>query len=298
MSSEIIHNLYKELGIFTCHHPAHKQFGYEVSPYHVFQVKKCHPSGCVEFLWRCHQLEKGHPCPRKYKHVGRGCASCKHYHEDKLNYWPEASLDQRELAEFIDEIRQYQGWLEEMNGKTVEFSGEIDGIAPHLEMRRDEHGDHVSLDGFYISFESGHLGTDLFDDRLYMKIFGNSLERYDFAPGDHLECRAIFTETRGRIILQKPSRIENTPNGASRQVNVSRALVGRATGKIIQAPAEICENCPYLSLIDIEDARRRVPVYYRRYYCLRGLTDPVTCPVRLGALLELGDAGIKKSRRF
>ena len=310
MAPEIIRNLYKAQGVFTCHHPAHKQFGYEVSPYHIFLVKKCHPSGCVEFLWRCHQLEKGHPCPRKYKHVGRGCASCKYYHEDKLTYSPESPLEKEEIAEFVDELREYQGWLEGMSagscgqGKVVEFSGKIDGIAPHLEMHLDERGNHVSMDGFYLAFERGHIGQDLFDDRLYMKIFGNLLERYDFAPGDHIECRAVFTETRGRIILQKPSRIEHTRNGGKRHVNVSRALVGRATGKIIstgscgQSPADLCNSCPYMSLIDVEDVRRRKPVYYRRYYCLRGLTDPETCPVRLGEILEQSHSGTKRVRRF
>jgi hypothetical protein len=180
----------------------------------------------------------------------------------------------------------------------VEFSGTINSLAPHLQMRRDEKGDHVSMDGFYIAFERGHLGQDLFYDRLYLKIFGNTLERYDFAPGDRLECRALFTETRGRIILRKPTRIEHAKNGGHRHVNVSRALVGRATGKTIAGPAELCKECPYVSLIDVEDSRRRNPVYYRRYYCLHGLTDPETCPVRLEKLLEGEGAGRKSVRRF
>jgi hypothetical protein len=294
----IIRNLYKAAGIFICRHPAHKQFGYEVSPYHVFRVKRCHGKGCVEFLWRCHFFEKGQACPRGFKHVGRACFSCKQYHENKINYLAETTLDQTGLKEFIDRFREYEGWLESMCGRLIEFAGEIDSISPHMEMHIEANGRSIEMDGFYIRFERGHIDCHIFDDRLYLKLSGNQFERLKAAPGDHLECKAYFTESRGRIILRKPKQIDIDRNGGKSNLNVSRALVGRATGRIIIETIEPCKGCPYLSLVDIDDRSRQTPSLYRRFYCLRGVDDPENCPVRLAGLLPSGSHDHIPRRRF
>lgn len=298
MAPEVIRNLYKAQGVFRCHHPAHRQFDHEVSPYHVLAVKRCYPQGCVEFLWRCRTLEKGHPCPRKFKHVGRGCFSCKEYHEDKLIYAPETSLAEDEIKEFIDELHQYEGWLESMEGKTIEFSGTVDAITPHFQMRMEERKSAVTMDGFYVSFAKGYIGRDLFDDRIYLKMSGNLLVKTRLAPDAKIDCRAIFSSSRGRIILRNPRQIEIQENGSRRHINVSRALVGRATGKIIRGPITDCADCPYISLVDVEDARRHQAVFYRRFYCLRGVEDSENCPVRLSQLLPGFQAQANHVRRF
>jgi hypothetical protein len=294
----VIRNLYKAVGLFSCRHPAHKQFGYEVSPYHIFHVKRCQGIGCVEFLWRCHTFEKGQACPRGFQHVGRACFSCKQYHEEKVNYLAETTLDEVELAEFIDHLREYEGWLESMNSRLIEFAGDIDSVTPHLEMHIEPNGRAVEMDGFYITFERGHVNRDIFDDRLYLKLSGGRLERLGIAPRDHLECKAYFTESRGRIILRKPKQIEINRNGNKSNINVSRALVGRATGKIIVGPVEPCQGCSYLSLVDIDDRRRQTPALYRRFYCLRGVADSENCPVRLAGLLTSNPPDEMPQRRF
>jgi hypothetical protein len=293
----VIKNLYKASGLFNCHHPAHKQFGYEVSPYHVFFVKKCHPAGCVEFLWRCRKFEKGHVCPRGFKHVGRGCFSCKQYHENKISYVPETNMDANQVRDFIDDLREYRGWLESMNGKSVEFAGVVDAIRPHLVMRLDSNRSAVSMDGFYASFERGHLGRDLFDGRIYLKIPGSLLEKTAMAPGDKVDLSAIFSESRGRIIMHRPRRLEISGSGRESHISVSRALVGRATGKIIASSIEYCNGCPYCSLVDVEDMSRQQPLRYRRFYCLRGVGDSENCPIRLEKLLPLREER-QRVRRF
>ncbi len=283
---ESIKNLYKCPGIFSCRHPLHKQFGYSVSPYHVIKLKKCHPSGCVEFLWRCHALEKGHPCPRKFKHVGRGCFSCKQYHEDKITHIPETNLDDAQLREFIDSMHAYQGWLESMNDKTVKFSGVIDRIQPHYKMTIEFEYPSIEMDGFYISFARGYFDNQLFDDKIYLKISGSMLDKTRLAEGDEVELDAIFSESRGRIILQRPRRLDITKNGNSRQLSLSKAIIARATGKIISGSIDQCKKCAYCSLVDIEDNSRQTTIYYRRFFCLRGVTDSENCPVRLERLFQ------------
>jgi hypothetical protein len=284
--AEVIRNLYKAAGLFSCRHPAHKQFGYQVSPYHIFCVKKCYPAGCVEFQWRCRAFEKGQACPRGFKHVGRGCFSCKKYHENKLTYSPETDLTSDELAEFIDDLKQYQGWLEGLDGKLIDFAGTVDTVAPHLEMAIEGNRSSVYMDGFYASFTDGFIGKEHFDDRLYLKISGNYFERSNLSGGDHIELKAYFTESRGRIILLKPKSIELTKNGGQPDLNISRALVGRATGKIITGPIESCQRCSFVSLLDIEDNSRKETALYRRFYCLRGVQDSENCPVRLEKLIS------------
>ncbi len=281
---EKIRNIFKMSGVFRCHHPTHKQFDYAVSPYHLFRVTRCWPEGCVEFLWRCHQFDKGHKCPKKYKHVGRGCSSCKYYYEIKNCNAPETVFDDSQLTEFIRKLREYEGWLESMNGKTVRFSGIIDSIRPRLTLKIGRSGRHLRMEDYFLSFSTGYFGTDLFDDRLYLKITGGFLKRNELAIDDEIECDVIFTVEKGRIILRNPRRVDHTKNGGIQTLTTSNALVGRATGKVITGSISFCDDCQYCCLIDIEDDSRAKPAFYRRFYCLRGIDDPEYCPVRLERL--------------
>lgn len=284
--SEVIRNEFKAFGVFKCHHPAHRHFGYNISPYHVLDIKKCYPGGCVEFIWRCHSFEKGQPCHRGYQHVGRDCYSCKQYHESKIDYAPESSFENHKLTNFVDRYHQFRGWLEDMRGKLVAFSGRIDAVSPHLEMYLESKHSSVELDGYYLTFTEGDFSGYHFASRLYLKLSASAIERLRPAESDIIECEAFFTESRGRVILQKPRKIEITKNGGQVNLNISRALVGRATGKVIIGPVAKCHGCPFISLVDIEDNRRRTATRYRRYFCLRGIEDSETCPIRLAGLLE------------
>ena len=203
-----------------------------------------------------------------------------------MSHLPETDLSDEQKLDFIDKIRQFQGWLEEMDGKSVEFAGMIDFVTPHLKMSLEQHRTSVVMDGFYISFAGGQLNRDLFDDRIYLKISGNFLERYHPSRGDRLEFTAYFTESRGRIILRKPTKIEIIHNGGKSDINLSRALVGRATGCIISGPIDECKLCSFYSLVDVADGSRRQPAIYRRFYCLRGISDSENCPVRLEKLVN------------
>ena len=173
-----------------------------------------------------------------------------------------------------------------MDGKSVEFSGIIDFVTPHLMMTIESQRTSVILDGFYISFAKGQLNRDIFDNRIYLKNSSNFLERYQPSPGDKLEFTGYFTESRGRIILRKPTKVEITHNGGKSDINRSRALVGRATGCIVAGPIDDCKCCPFCSLVDIADTSRHDPALYRRFYCLRGVSDSENCPVRLEKLLS------------
>ena len=292
-----IKNCYKQPGVFSCRHPAHSQFNYEVSPYHVLKISRCWPEGCVEFSWRCLLFDKGHKCPRKFKHVGRPCFSCKQYYEIKNCYAPVSRLDEVGMRDFIDAFHEYDGWLEGMQGKTIGFSGIVESIRPHLTMKIGRQGNSIRMDDYFISFGEGHLGNDLFDDRIYLRISGGFLSRAEPAPGDEIECDAIFGIDKGRIILRNPRRIDHYRKGGESHLTPSKALVGRSTGKIITGSVSFCRDCPFCCLMDIEDDRRQKQSFYRRFYCLRGIIDPEHCPARLG-LLSHDEPDKRKAKRF
>ena len=283
---ETIRNLLKQTGVFKCRHPAHKRFGYDVSPYHIMVKKGCYPDGCMEFLWRCRLLGKGKKCPRGYKHVGKGCFSCPEFYDEKLTFNPGSELNDKALNRFMEDLVEFRGWLETMRGRRIRFSGLVDSVKPHLRMTIESRGRRVRMDGYYAAFKGGYLDNDYFEDKIYLKLNTSFLERTEAAPGDRLELDAIFNEERGRIILVSPKNTEIERNGNRRALTPSRARVGRATGRIIEGSVVKCAECPYCSLMDIEDRGRRETVNFRRYYCLRGVSDSDNCPVRIEEIIR------------
>jgi hypothetical protein len=278
---ETIKNYYKMARIFRCKHPMHKQFDYSVSPYHILKLKKCYKTGCVEYQWRCYNFEKGEKCPRDYKHVGRKCSSCKKYHENKIVYQPETKLNANEMKRFLEEFRNFEGWVEEMRSKSIRFSGTIESIKPHLMMKIEANRSYIYLDSYFASLGSGYIDNALFDDRIYIKFSYSFLRKFDISSDDEIEVDVRFNENNGRIILANPKNTEIIRNGRDSGTLLSKAQVARATGKIINGNVKDCANCPYITLIDIDDQSRSKRVFYRRFYCLRGVSSPENCPVRI-----------------
>lgn len=281
----VIKNKYKAAHLFICRHPIHKRFDFIVSPYHVLKQKKCFGSGCVEFLWRCKIHAKGKKCPRGYLHVGRNCFSCKHYYEEKICRVPEPLMSQAELETFLKDLVEYEYWLSTVEGKTVPFEGTVSAIQPWLQKIIDTEGSFTHLKGFLISFKCGYIGDELFDDTVYLRIGRRFLVKWNPVPGDDLEFEAILSSDRGRVVLSWPKRVEITRNGGDSLINYSRAVVGRATGAIVQDDVKTCRECPFGALLDVIQ-RHPKPDQYRRFFCLRGVSQSADCPVRLEFKLE------------
>jgi hypothetical protein len=206
-------------------------------------------------------------------------------------------MEKSKLESFIKDLREYEGWLQGMKGRTVRFSGVVQNIRPHLTMKIGRRGRNIRMHGLFATFTGGYLGNDLFDDRIYMKITEGFLKRTRMTPGDEIECDVLFGEERGRIILYNPRRFELTRNGGRQVLTPSRALVGRATGRIIDGSVDCCKDCHFCCLVDIEDDSRIKPSHFRRFYCLRGITDPEYCPVRFDNI-KPDDTPRKTAERF
>ena len=126
--SRVMINQYKRQDVFRCSHTAHFRFEKNVSVYHVLKEKECFPEGCIYFLWKCRLLNKGNSCPKKYRHVGRDCFSCKNYFDEKINHQPEIILDEEAYKKFQLDLEEFEDWLEQNVGRWVEFSGIINSV--------------------------------------------------------------------------------------------------------------------------------------------------------------------------
>ena len=277
---EIIRNLLKQKGLFICRHPLHSKFDFEVSPYHILKQKKCFKTGCVEFIWRCKIHGKNIDCPRGYKHVGKNCFSCKHYYEEKICRKPEALVDKETLQKFFDDLKDYEYWLSTVEGKRVSFSGIITAVYPSLVMTVDNNRSSVRMDGFLIKFAKGYIGYDLFDDTIYLHIGRRFLAKWQPAPSDELEFKARLTNSRGKVVLIRPTEVEIEKNEGKPIIDYSKALIGKTTGTIVRDDISLCHQCPFGALLDVIVLRPKRNIY-RRFYCLRGVEYSKDCPVRL-----------------
>ena len=276
----VIQNMYKTPDLFICRHPTHRKFDNKVSPFHILKQKKCYNKGCVEFLWRCNVSVKGKKCPRGYKHVGRNCFSCKYYYDEKICRIPEPLVDDKTLKQFFENLDEYEYWLSTVEGREIAFSGKIASVYPYLRKIIDNGRSSIRMNGFLITFDNGHIGYDLFDDTIYLKTSVSFLIKWQPAPVDDIELRAVIKNDRGRIVLIKPRHIEIMRHGGQPVIDYSKALVGRATGKTVKDDISLCRNCPFGSLLDVEQIYPKLN-HYRRFYCLRGVEYSKGCMVRL-----------------
>jgi len=280
----VIKNMYKIKGLFVCKHPLHERFDFAVSPYHILKQKKCYKQGCIEFLWRCNISNKGKKCPRGYKHVGRNCFSCKYYYEEKICRVPETLVDNKTLKKYLAELEEYEYWLSTVENKRVRFSGEIAAVVPSLLKVIDNDKTSMRLTGFLIKFERGHIGYDLFDDTIYLRVGSTFLKKHIPAPDDEIELEAQLINDRGRVILIKPSHVELDHKGGEQIIDFSKALVGKTTGADVLDDIRLCRDCPYGSHLEVQVTGVK-PDNFRRFYCLRGVEYAYNCPVRLEKII-------------
>ena len=279
--SKTIINHYKRHDIFKCVHQSHANFGHRVSVYHVLKTKKCYPEGCIYFNWRCRLLNKGKPCSKKFKHVGKNCFNCKEFYDEKEIFKPELLLSKVEYQKFIRDLNLFEDWLEELRGKEIDFSGTINSLKPSFCKNDNHRNNQLTFDGFLINFEEGYINLDHFDDFIYAKISSKMQHRYNFCKGDKVNFYSRFNEKDGRIILSRLNRIDIEKKAANETWTESKAHLAKRTGTIIPIQYETCLNCDKGSLLDIISESKRE----RMLFCLEGIRDPQFCSYTISKLL-------------
>jgi len=280
-------NQYKRQDVFRCSHKAHFKFEKSVSVYHVLLEKKCFPQGCLYFFWKCRLLNKGNSCPKGFEHVGKKCFGCREYYEEKVCYQPELLLKQEEFEKFKKSLEEYQEWLEEVSGKDVEFSGEVNSVKPHLKKIIYPKGVSLKFKGFLLSFKKGWIDRVFFDDYLYARISVGAQRRLNFSRGDKLDFKARLIVDRGRIVLERVRYVEFSEKAGSPSWDLSEALVARSTGTEFDCQPERCLVCEKGCLLDVVDKSSFKEKIYRHLFCLAGTEDPENCLYDLKKKLEM-----------
>ncbi len=197
---------------------------------------------------------------------------------------PSATIPREELERFKKDLEEFEYWLSTVENKRNHFSGKISSVLPSLYRTLDNGYISTRLNGFLIRFDRGYIGYDLFDDAIYLRVGNIFLERHSPAAGDDIEFEAKLINDRGRLIFLKPSAVEITQNGNMPMFDYSKALVAKSTGAIVKDDIRLCRDCPYGSLLDIEEISPKEN-RYRRFYCLRGVEQAYNCPIRLDRIL-------------
>ena len=270
-------NEYKRSDIFLCSNQAHAKFGKRVSAYHVLKVKNCYPNGCVYFYWRCKKLNKGEPCPRGYKHVGRKCFGCKEFYDVKITNHLRVAVSEGEWERFQQDLAEFEDWLQEVRGKTLSINGRIDAVKPHL-IRNGLGERGLRLRGFILTFRESFIGRVHFEDFSYADVPVALQRRYRFSPGDRLEFLATVELDNGRIVFRRLRRIEFEEHTPNSEWSPTETVVSLSTATELPVQLEKCHYCPHGVLVDVKRGDQQQN-QARRLYCLKGIRDPVACAI-------------------
>ena len=270
-------NPYKRLDVFKCKSIAHTKFEHRVSVYHVLRVKNCYPQGCIYFLWRCHLLNKGQRCNKGYSHVGRKCFGCKHYFDQKIHNQPVLLLSEDEYNHFLDELEDFEDWLEAISDKNLDIQGKINTIKPALTKIIHHQGSNLKLNGYFIHFDEAFIDTVHWEDHCYAFIYPDRQERFQFAPGDTIEFRARVELNEGRLVFKKLNSIEVLNRSQKPTWTKSQALVVKHTIISFNHQPTKCLHCDQGMLVDVIDKSRPQWERSRELFCLKSFPSPDVC---------------------
>jgi len=274
----MVRNSYKREDVFVCRHEAHEGFRHRVSAYHVLREKRCHPGGCLEFLWKCKLLGKGGTCPKGYQHVGNNCTQCRHYDEEKIHRYPEVVLPPGAYRDFQEACRRFDEWLEDHEGRLLEAGGRVTCIRPHLIRRVDGRRSSLVLRGFLLRLEPAYVGRDGLEDAFYLRIGRDQQQRQRIAVGDEIEALVRIVLDRGRLVGTSARRLRIETRSGARPFSWHAALLDRATAVTVPGQPARCLSCDRGVLIDVEQMGDRRGGPRREVLCLEGIGRPHECP--------------------
>ena len=270
-------NAYKRMNIFKCVHEAHAGFESQMSVHHIMNEKGCFPHGCFYFRWECKLMKQGKPCYRGYNFMGKNCHGCRHFYEEKVHNRSELQISETEYQEFQRELVEFEDWLEEHRGKEWEIHGKIDGVKPLFNKRVYGKGESFVFRGFLLIFKELFIERERIEDHVYIRLSPKTYASLKFGAGDVITARATLDMDRGRLVMHRLRRIDIEQRGEAPLWNESKALVARETATHIPLQPEGCIQCPFGSLIDVEDRSAKHSRRYRELYCLKGMKDHRKC---------------------
>ncbi len=282
-------NPYKRLDIFKCKSLGHGKFENRVSVYHVLRIKNCYPQGCIQFLWRCHLLNKGKRCTRGFKHVGRKCFGCREYFDKKIHNQPVLLVSDAEYDQFLEELDEFEDWLELLQNRFIDIQGTIDSVKPALTKIITPHSDRLELKGYFLHFREAFIDRTHWEDHCYAVIYPDQHKRFEFAPGDEIDFRAKVTLDQGRVVFKKLNSIEFLYRSNRPTWSNSEALVIQHTLIPFSKQHQKCYHCEQGMLVDVIDKSRPQWQRSRELICLKNFSNPKDCvyPVETNQFEEI-----------
>lgn len=265
------------MDVFRCDHESHQHFNGLVSAYHVLKEKNCYPQGCLYFHWHCVLKEKGMKCIKGYNYIGKNCKGCTYYDEEKVQYQPVLLLDKFAYQEFLDEVDDYESWLDKVKFRRESLAGRICTIKPWYKKWIDAHSSTIKFLGYLLVFKKIFIGYTLFESSVYVRISKKVMDEYQFKPKMRIEFLGEIREDKGRLIIHKPGRFECLNKGWGRIITPDEALVAIKTASPLKVQFDKCLNCRWGSLVDVIDKSERNENKYRSLYCLKNIQDPNGC---------------------
>jgi len=272
-------NPYKRTDVFACNFGSHGKFDNRVSVYHVMQVKKCYPHGCIFFKWFCALKNKGKNCPRGFDHLGRLCEGCTQYHDEKEHYQPKIVLKAEEFEKFKAGLEDFEDWLMEVRNREVSFWCDVDSIKPLFRKEVAVDKGQIRLDGYLLIMRQGYVGSVSFDDVFYARISPHEQERLRLAPGDRFEAKGLLKLDQGRILLAKIWALNFDHRSGAETWSNTKALVAKQSATQFYRQPESCLHCPKGALVDVVEKSNGQMQMRRQLYCLEGIPDPHLCYV-------------------
>lgn len=270
-------NPYKRLDVFKCKSLGHAKFEHRVSVHHVLRVKNCYPQGCIYFLWRCHLLNKGKNCIKGYSHVGRKCFGCRNYFDDKIHNQPVLLLSQNDYHDFLDDLEEFEDWLEAIKDRQLDIQGTIKTIKPALTRIVHHQGSHLKLGGYFIHFDEAFIDTAHWEDHCYALIYPDQQERFQFASMDKIEFRGKVELNEGRLLFKKISNVEFLDRSRKPTWSKSQALVMKHTTISFNNQPIKCLHCDQGVLVDVIEKSSPNWERSRELFCLKSFPNPEVC---------------------
>ncbi len=273
----IMINPYKRLDVFKCKSIGHSKFEHRVSVHHVMRIKNCYPQGCIYFLWRCQLLNKGQSCIKGYNHVGRNCFGCKNYFDEKIHNQPVLLLLEEKYAQFLEELEDFEDWLESIVDKYIDIQGTIQSVKPALTKVVHHRSSHLNLNGYFLHFDEAFIDTVHWEDHCYAFIYPDQQERFQFAPDDSIEFRAKAELNDGRLVFKKLNYIEFLSRSRKPTWTKGQALVVKHTTISFTYQPTKCLHCEQGVLVDVIDKSRPRWERSRELFCLKSFPDSDVC---------------------
>lgn len=270
-------NPYKRTDVFKCNQESHLHFEGQVSAYHVLKEKQCYPQGCIYFKWHCILKTKGLKCIHGYNYIGKNCNGCTYFDEEKIQYQPRLMISSEEYEKFLEEVDNYESWIERVQYRRELIAGRIFTVKPWFQKWIDAHHSTVKFLGYLLVFKKAFIGYDRFDSPVYVRISKKLMNEFNFRPKMRLEFQGEIREDMGRIVIHKPGRFECLNHGWGKVMSPDEALVSIKTASQFQDQPEKCLNCRWGSLVDVLDKSEGEETRYRSLFCLKHIQDPNGC---------------------